>query len=144
MTVMLMLMASFPAWAALGQYEGSVTVDQQRLRSQDNVKTFSTYKVHQLTTANGTAVREFVTTSGMVFGVAWQAPFMPDMSQLLGNYINNLQTASTAQTRMLRRRGLVVKTNNFVYFSFGRLKFWKGYAYDPTLVPNNVSVEVVK
>jgi hypothetical protein len=139
-----MLAASFPAWAALGQYEGSVSSDQTRLRSEDNVQTFAAYKVHQLTTTNGVTVREFVSPKGMVFGVAWQASFMPDMNQLLGNYATNLQTAPQAQTRIIHHRGLIVKTNDFVYSNFGVMRLWKGYAYVPSLVPNNVSVEVVK
>ena len=92
LTALLMLMmGSFPAWATLGQIEGSVNVDQQHLRSEDLVKTLQSYKIHQLTTTNGVVVREYVSPKGLVFGVAWQAPFMPDMHQLLGDYVTTLQ-----------------------------------------------------
>lgn len=141
---LLLVSAGLPAWAALGQYEGSVTSDQQRLKSADVVRTLATYKVHQLTTTNGTTVREYVSPQGKVFGVAWQASFMPDMNQLLGDYINNLQSAQAAQTKTVHHRALMVNTSDFVYVNYGRLGFWRGYAYAPSLIPNNVSVEVVK
>jgi hypothetical protein len=144
-TVLLMLMmGSLPAWAALGQYEGSVSVDQQYLRSEDRVQTFQAYKVHQLTSANGTTVREYVSPQGLVFGVTWQGRFMPNMQQLLGTYVTKLQTASKAQTQIWRRRGLIVNTDDFVFVNGGTMRFWKGSAYVRSLVPSNVSVEVVK
>jgi hypothetical protein len=145
MTVLLMLMMpSLPAWATLGQTEGSVSVDQQHLRSEDLVKSFQAYKVHQLTTTSGTIVREYISPKGLVFGVAWEAPFMPDMHQLLGDYVATLQSATKAQTQIRHQRSLIVKTNDFVFVSAGRLRFFKGRAYVPSLIPSNVSVEVVK
>jgi len=138
------MVGSLPAWATLGQIEGSVSVDQQHLRSEDLVQNFQAYKVHQLTTTNGTVVREYVSPKGQVFGIAWQAPFMPDMHQLLGNYVTTLQSATTAQTQIRQRRSLIVKTNDFVFVSFGRLRFFEGRAYVPSMIPSNVSLEVVK
>ena len=142
--LLIMILGSTPAWATLGQYESSVTTDQQHMRSQDRVQAFQAYKVHELTTANGAMVREYVSPQGLVFGVTWQGPFMPDMQQLLGSYATNLQTASPAQTQVRRRRGLIVKTDDFVFVSGGHMRFWKGRAYVPSLVPGNVSVEVVQ
>jgi len=69
---------------------------------------------------------------------------MPSMQQLLGSYVTNLQTASPAQTHIRHLRGLTVKTNDFVFVSGGHMRFWKGNAYVPSLIPNNVSVEVVR
>jgi hypothetical protein len=145
LTILLMLMAgSLPAWAALGQIEGSVSVDQQHLKSDDNVRSFQSYKIHELSTTNGSTVREFVSPKGLVFGVAWQTPFMPDMHQLLGDYVTTLQSASKAQIRIQHQRSLIVKTDDFVYFGAGRLRFYQGRAYVPSLIPGNVSAEVVK
>jgi len=139
-----LVVGTVPAWATLGQYEGSVSTDQQRMRTEDRVQDFRSYKVHQLTANNGTIVREYVSPKGMVFGVAWQGRFMPDMNQLLGNYVTNLQTASKAQTQIHQRRSLIVKTGNFVFVSSGHMRLFSGSAYVPSLIPNNVSMEVVK
>ena len=66
------------------------------------------------------------------------------MQQLLGTYVTKLQTATQAQTQIWRRRGLIVKTNDFVFVNGGTMRFWRGSAYVLSLVPSNVSVEVVK
>ncbi len=142
--LLILMLASIPAWATLGQYEGSVSADQQSIKSEDLVQAFQAYKVHQLTTKNGTTIREFVSPAGKVFGVAWQAPFMPNLQQLLGTYATNLQTASKEQTQIHHMRGLIVKTGDFVFVSNGHMRFFKGYAYVPSLVPSNVSLEVVR
>ena len=121
-----------------------MSTDQQHMRTEDRVQDFQAYKVHQLTATNGTIVREYVSPKGMVFGVAWQGRFMPDMNQLLGDYVSNLQAASKAQTQIHQRRSLIVKTSNFVFVSNGHMRFFSGSAYVPSLIPNNVAVEVVK
>jgi hypothetical protein len=140
----ILTLGTVPAWAVLGQYESSVSVDQQFLRSEDRVQTFQTYKVHQLTSANGTIVREYVSPKGLVFGVTWRGPFMPDMRQLLGSYVTNLQTASPSQTYVRHLRGLVVKMKDFVFVNGGNMRHWMGNAYVPSLIPSNVSVEVMR
>jgi len=142
--LLILTLGTVPAWAVLGQYESSVSVDQQYLRSEDRVQAFQAYKVHQLTTTNGTIVREYISPKGLVFGVAWQAPFMPSMQQLLGSYITKLQTATPTQTHVQHMRGVIVKTNDFVFVNHGHLRLWKGSAYVPSLIPSNVSVEVVR
>jgi hypothetical protein len=142
--LLILTQVTVPAWAVLGQYESSVSVDQQSLGSVDRVQVFQGYKVHQLTTASGTIVREYISPQGLVFGVAWQARFMPNLQQLLGSYATNLQTASRAQTQVRHLRGLIVRTNDFVFVSGGHMRFWKGSAYVPSLVPSDVSAEVVR
>lgn len=69
--LLMLMLGSVPAWAALGQYEGSVALDQSHMRAEDHVQAFQAYKVHMLTTTNGVTVREFVSPQGMVFGVSW-------------------------------------------------------------------------
>ena len=91
--LLILTLETVPAWAVLGQYESSVSVDQQDMKSEDRVQDFQAYKVHELTSSNGTTVREYVSPKGLVFGVAWQGPFMPNMEKLLGSYVTNLQTA---------------------------------------------------
>ncbi|MFZ0960907.1 MAG: DUF2844 domain-containing protein [Terriglobia bacterium] len=142
--LLILTLGTVPAWAVLGQYESSVSVDQQDMKSEDRVQDLQAYKVHELTSANGTTVREYVSPIGLVFGIAWQGPFMPNMEQLLGSYVTNLQTASKSQTQVRHLRGLIVRTNDFVFASGGHMRFWKGSAFVPNLVPRNVSVEVVR
>jgi hypothetical protein len=142
--LLVVTLGTVPAWAVLGQYESSVSVDQEYLRSVDRVQAFQGYKVHQLTTGNGTIVREYISPKGLVFGVAWQGRFMPNVQQLLGSYVTKIQTASPAQIRVRHLRGLIVKTDDFVFVNSGHMRFWRGSAYVPSLFPSNVSVEVVR
>jgi len=142
--LLILILGNIPAWAALGQSEASVTADQQHMKSEDRVQTFQAYKIHQLTTASGPTVREYVSPQGVVFGIAWQGRFTPDMNQLLGTYVANLQTATPAQTQIRRLRGVTVKTSDFVYSNFCRMRTCTGRAYVPGLVPSNVSVEVMR
>jgi Protein of unknown function (DUF2844) len=139
-----LLWATTPAWATLGQSEASVTSDQLQMKGEHRVQTLQDYKVHELTVANGATVREYVSPQGSVFGVTWQGRSTPDLNQLLGTYVNNLQTATRAQTKIIPRRGMTVKTNDFVYSNFCRMRMCQGSAYVPSLVPSNVSVEVLR
>ena len=106
------ILGSTPAWAGLGQPEASVSTDRLLFKSEENIQTLQGYRVHQLTRTNGPTVREFVSLQGQVVGVAWQGRSVPDMNQLLGTYVANLQTATAAQTHIVPLRGLTVKTGD--------------------------------
>src|SRR2546422_9609546 len=75
-----------PAWAILGQQAVSVHIDQQALQAQRHTITHDGYVVESLEAADGTVVREYVSPAGLVFGLAWEGPKVPDMTQLLGAY----------------------------------------------------------
>jgi Protein of unknown function (DUF2844) len=139
-----LIMATTPVWATLGQSEASVTSDQLQMKSEHRVQSLQGYKIHELTAANGATVREYVSPQGSVFGVSWQGRSAPDMNQVLGTYVNNLQTATPDQTKIQPRRGIIVKTKDFVYSNFCRMRMCGGSAYVPSLVPSNVSVEVLR
>ena len=145
LSVLLMLvLASGPAWASLGQPEASVTSDKLQMKSEDRVQDMQSYKVHELTVTNGPTVREYVSPNGVVFGVTWQGRSVPNMTQLLGTYVENLQTATPAQTKIRHLRGLTVKTDEFVYTNFCHSRICTGKAYVPNLLPSSVSAEVIR
>ncbi len=142
--LLVLVLVSVPAWAGLGQPEASVTSDQLHMKSEHRVQDFQAYKVHELANAEGAVVREYVSPEGTVFGITWHGRSMPDMNQLLGNYVNNFETATRDQTHILPRRGITIKTNDFVYTNFCRLGVCTGSAYAPKLLPSSVSVEVMR
>jgi hypothetical protein len=141
--LVILLLGVAPAWAVLGEYESSVSVDQQFLKGEDRQQPRPGYKLHQITALNGVTVREYVSPDGKVFGVAWSGQFAPNMQQLLGSYFPDLDQAARSQ---VRRRGgpLVVRTDRLVLVSAGHLRSFRGHAYVPSLLPNNVSAEVVR
>ena len=133
-----------PLWAALGEPESSVSLDQQILRGADRQEARQGYKLHQITAADGSVVKEFISPAGMVFGVAWQASHMPNLPQLLGSHMADLQVAMQSMTHHPGRRPLIVRTDKLVFVSGGHMRAFHGYAYVPALVPGGVSPEAVQ
>lgn len=141
--LLILVLGVAPAWAVLGETESSVNADRQFLRGQIRDEVHEGYKLHQITDANGAVVREYVSPAGKVFGVSWQGPYVPNMQQLLGSYFPYLQQYAQAQTG--RHGGpLMIQRDNFVFISGGHMRGYRGRAYVPSLLPTNVSPEVVQ
>lgn len=140
--LLVLMMGTLPAWAALGEYEGSVNVDQRVLRGAMREEVHTGYKLHQIVTSDGAVVREYVSTEGKVFAISWHAHFIPNLSQLLGSYFPRVQQA--AQAKVQRGVPLVITAADFVYFSGGRMMDFHGSAYVPGLLPKNFTAEVVR
>ena len=132
-----------PAWAVLGEQEPSVIADRQFLRGELRDEQRQGYTVHQITDARGGVVREYVSPAGKVFGVAWQGPYAPNMQQLLGSYFTYLQRYAESQTH--RHSGpITIQESDFVFSSGGHMRWSRGRAYVPSLIPGNLSPEVVQ
>jgi len=140
--LLVLMLGVVPAWAALGEYEGSVQLDQQVLRGEVREETHPGYKVHQIITPEGAVIREYVSPDGKVFAISWHAHMLPNLQQLLGAYFPRVQQA--AQVRVQHGGPLVIQTEDFVYFSGGRMMNFHGSAYLPGLLPRNVTAEVVR
>jgi hypothetical protein len=93
-----------------------------------------------MTMPSGTLVREYVAPNGMVFGVAWQGPTLPDLKSMLGESFDQYVAATAT------RRGtpLAVSTGDLVVYSGGHLRAFAGYAYLPRAVPPGVDVGVIQ
>ncbi len=139
---LVMLLGSSPSWAVLGEYENSVATDQQHMHAQLRGITHAAYSVQQLTSPDGKTIKEYVAPSGKVFGVSWQGSAMPDLQQLLGSYFQQLQQAS--RSRKKHGGPFVVRTKDFVLVSGGHMRWYHGAAYVPSLLPANVTAEVVR
>lgn len=132
---------SFAAHATLGQNVSTVDGDQSRLRAVAHTSTTqSAYSVHLMTLPSGTLVREYVARNGIVFGVAWEGPTLPDLKSILGSSFD-VYVAATA-----KRRGtpLAVSSSDLVVYSGGHLRAFSGYAYLPRAVPAGVDVGVIQ
>lgn len=140
--LLVLLMAALPAWAALGEYEGSVNLDQRVLRGQVREEIHSGYKLHQIMTPEGAVIREYVSPAGKVFAISWHAPFLPALQQLLGSYFSRVQQA--VQTKKQHGGPLIIDTPDLVFFSGGRMMNFHGSAYVPALLPKNLTMEVVR
>jgi hypothetical protein len=136
---------SFPAWAALGGDIASVQADQVHMQGTRRVTTAAAYTVHEIQGASGTGVREYVSSEGKVFAVAWQGPYLPDMRQLLGSSFEQYAQAAKAQrsTRMRRGPRLIEEPGLTVEMS-GHPRSFSGRAYIPGMLPQGVPAEDIR
>jgi hypothetical protein len=132
---------SFAAHATLGQNVSTVDGDQSRLRAVAHTSTTqSAYSVHVMTLPSGTLVREYVAPNGIVFGVAWDGPTLPDLKSVLGTSFD----AYVAATATRRGTPLAISSSDLVVYSGGHLRAFSGHAYLPQAVPPGVDIGVIQ
>ncbi|MDR6494873.1 hypothetical protein J2797_004789 [Paraburkholderia terricola] len=132
---------SLSAHATLGEKVSSVGSDQVRMRATaHSVTSQAAYTVHLITLPSGTVVREYVAGNGIVFGVAWEGPTLPDLKATLGEAFDRY----VAATAMRRTTPLAVSSDALVVFSAGHLRAFAGYAYLPQAVPAGVDASVIQ
>jgi hypothetical protein len=144
--VLIWLLLSATAFASLG---GSVdTVETDRVRTQSalvRISRTNTYSVHELLTPTGTTIREYYSSAGIVFGVAWDGEWPPDLQQLLGTYFDQYQRAAQAARRIHKSRGRVaIDDKGLIVQSIGHSRSFSGVAYVPALLPVGVTADVVR
>jgi hypothetical protein len=97
-------------------------------------------------------VREYVSTGGKVFGVAWQGPWVPDMRQLLGSYFDQFARANQAQAQAnqaqkgarIRRGPVLIDEPGLVVQIGGHPRAFAGRAYVPDMLPSGVGAENIQ
>lgn len=135
----LTLAAAAPAYATLGGGIASIEADRARLEGRVQVTTIAGATVHEITTAAGTRVREYLTPDGAVFAFTWHGPFIPDMRQLLGTYYEQYAHA-VQEAHPVGKHHLSVKLPGLVVESSGHMRAFAGRAWDPALVPQGFSL----
>jgi hypothetical protein len=142
-----LVIASAPilAWASLGGDAASVQADQVHLQGRRTIKAAASYSVHEIQGTAGTVVREYVSSEGKVFGIAWQGPWVPDMRQLLGSYFDQYAQANQAQKGARMRRGpVLINDPGLVVQIGGHPRAFAGRAYVPEMLPSGVRAESIR
>ncbi len=135
--------AALPALAALGDNEASIAGDQAKFRaSRKAAVTHPGYRMEEMDRADGTAIREYVASSGTVFAVSWRGPTLPDLSQLLGSNFAEFQ--NNVQHKAGHRKFAVVRTGDLVVESSGHMRAFYGRAYLKSQLPAGVAIEAVQ
>lgn len=137
--LLLALLSSVPALAALGAGEDSVAADQAQLKATRRIVAGQQYSVHEIQTAAGTVIREYVSAQGQVFAVVWRGPQLPDLQQILGAYFADFQAAG--QGRRAGRGPLQVQQPGLVLHSGGHMRAFMGHAYLPQALPAGVTID---
>lgn len=133
-----------PAFAALGGDLSSVQADQAHMKASLKTTTGQAYTVHEIKSAMGTIVREFVSADGRVFAVAWHGPSMPPMQQILGTYFQQYSAGVQAHhAAHVGRRPLNIQQPGLVVQSNGHPRGYFGRAYVPGMLPPGVTPQQI-
>jgi hypothetical protein len=133
------------AFAALG---GRVTsVDADRIRVEGALMRIvrnDAYALHEIRSASGTMIREYVNPSGLVFAVAWDGPWLPDLRQVLGDHFDRYQAIMQSRRGRGGRGAVVIDEPGLVVQMTGRPRAFKGRAYLPALLPAGLQLESIR
>ena len=138
--LMTMIGAGFcapPASAALGDLAASVAQDMVSMKASHRIAAGRNYTLHELQTPEGVTIREFVSSAGVVFAIAWQGPFKPSMRLMLGTHFE--QYASAAPTADSARSHMRIEQPDLVVRSSGHMRYFSGVAWLPQLLPAGVA-----
>jgi len=128
------------AWGALGGPIESVRADQLHMKASISILPYGAYRVEEIRTPTGTAIREYVSAAGTVFAVTWRGPLVPDMRQILGRYFERYSNAVRApHASGAGRRFLDMRDLGFVVQMAGHQRAYAGRAYDLQLLPRGVT-----
>jgi len=130
--------------ATLGESAVSIQSDRNVLSAVQRAKTVHDNFTVQEIQSGSTTVREYISPSGIVFGVAWNGLMRPDLTQLLGAYSNEYHEALRQIPHNRGRSRLDVKTNRVVVQQWGHMRNLRGRAYVPSLIPSGVSADEIR
>ena len=141
--VLPIILMSQQAEAALGGYADPIEADRKVfLAEHRSTRSSSGYTVEQID-LNGTLIREYISPSRIVFGIAWNGLTHPDLTQLLGSYAGQYQEALKKTPRKHGRRHIQIKTDLVVVEKWGHLRNLQGRAYAPDLIPPGVTIDEI-
>ena len=143
-----LMAAVFPAFhqaeAILGEPVKTVESDRKALSASPvTADVNANYTIHQFN-VDGTSIREYVSPSGIVFGLAWNGLTHPDLTQLLGSYTTEYKEAQGRTPRRHGERRVQVKADHVVVEKWGHMRNLQGRAYVSDLIPTGVTTDEIK
>jgi hypothetical protein len=134
------------AFAALGGRVASVDADRIRVQGAlMRIVRNDVYALHEIRSASGTMIREYVNPSGVVFAVAWDGPWLPDLRQVLGDQFDRYQAVMQSRQRGRTGRGaVVIDEPGLVVQMSGHPRAFKGRAYLPAQLPAGLALESIR
>ena len=131
--------------ATLGEPVVSIESDQVTVPAahQKQGATRAAYTLHELE-SGATTIREYVSPSGIVFGLAWNGLTHPKLDTLLGSYFADYQVAAAHTARQRGQRRQLVQGSRVIVQKWGHMRDLHGRAYDPSLLPAGVSADEIQ
>jgi hypothetical protein len=142
--VLLSTLSSQYTYAALGGGLDSISSDLQALHANYRAKSVKDKYSVEIITADAITVREYVSPSGIVFGIAWNGYVHPDLTQLLGSYSGEFTSARQKAARKFGSRRLHLATGNIIVEKWGHMRDLRGRAYVPSMIPTEVTSDEIK
>jgi hypothetical protein len=132
--------------AALGGPASSVQDDRVRMQGAlRQVVRSGPYTLHEMQSAAGVVVREYVSDGGTVFAIAWQGSSFPDMRQLLGPYFDRYHAEAERLVRARHGHGpLTVDLGDVVVQTAGHNRSFTGRAILPGSLPQGVGIDSIR
>jgi Protein of unknown function (DUF2844) len=144
-TALLLLAVPLTAAGELGGDAASVLADQVHMKASLKTTRTGGYTVHEIEASSGTVVREYISSEGKVFAVAWRGPFLPDLHQILGTSFEPFARAARAQkTRRPGHGPVSIQQERLVVTSAGHARNFFGRAYLPGLLPQGMNAEDIR
>ncbi|MDD2540487.1 MAG: DUF2844 domain-containing protein [Desulfuromonadaceae bacterium] len=132
------------AHAVLGGGVDTIAVDRKVLQAVHRATTaHKGYTVEEIV-SDAMTVREYVSPSGVVFGIAWNGYVNPDLTQLLGAYWGEYSAARQKAERRYGTNRQKLSTNSTVVEKWGHMRNLQGRAYVPSLIPSGVGIGEIK
>ncbi len=143
---LVLLLAATPAWAVLGGGVAEVQGEQLRLRATRAVaNAFQAGAVHELRLADGSSIRQFINTQGIVYAVAWSTRVKPDFTQLLGRYAADFDAGAAMALRTPGiKRSAFVDRGDLVVQSGGRQGAFVGKAWLKSQLPAGTHADAIR
>ncbi len=140
----LSLMVCRTVQATLGEPAESVVSDRKALSAVQGAAIVHGGYTIQEVKSDAVSVREYISPSGIVFGIAWNGLIHPDLTPLLGSYAGEYEEALKQTPRKRGRRFSEVRGARIVVEKWGHMRNLQGRAYAPALMPPGVSVNEIK
>jgi hypothetical protein len=132
--------------ASIGGTASSIESDRVQMQGAlRQIVRSGPYTLHEVQSASGIVVREYVSDAGTVFAIAWQGATFPDMRQLLGPYFDRYHAEAERLVRARRGHGpLTVDLGDLVVQSAGHNRAFNGRIYLPQAAPRGVGIESIR
>lgn len=127
------------AQAELGGNLASIMQEQKTFGSTLTTSPQSNYIIYIQNISPDLVVKEYVSNSGNIFGVAWKGSTLPNFQVLLGSYYSNYLSAQQQNPR-----SVFSQDNNLVIESGGVMGGYIGRAYLPKQVPTGLAPTAIQ
>ena len=131
------------AIATLGEPLSSLDSNRAVLKAvHKSTVIIGVYAIHEDISESG-RIRQYVSSNGIVFAVAWNGVSHPDLANLLGSYYDDYNQVQRNMPRRPGNRHALLRGNRVVVEKWGHMRNLQGRAYAPTLLPIGVTTDEI-